>query len=138
MASNDAFLAVLQMGTYAIPLSGDSDGVFYEIVSDPIASVSVALSGEGVVNKLKGRKAVITVSAKPHEPAHRVLRLIAAAQQATPGGVPLPGFAADGSSAQVATWKGGAMTQEPSLRTGSEQEVATATFEVWGYQAVQT
>ena len=138
MGANDVGLAVLQMGPYTIPLAGEEGGSFYEITPDPIATVDIALSGEGVSNKKKGGRATIVVSARPHEPAHKVLRRIALAQKATPGGVPLPGAALDASSAQVATWEGGAMTQEPNMRAGEESAVATATFVVWGYDAVQS
>lgn len=135
MASNDVVLAAIQLGIFSIPVSGE--GVFYNITPEPIATVGKSLSGEGVANKIKGRRASIEVAAWPHDPAHAVLRAIALAQKATPGGVPLPGGAVDASSSQVATWTGGVLTQEPQFRAGEESEVATATFEVWGFNAVQ-
>lgn len=131
MATNDLGLCTVQLGAFTFA------GVIASITFDPIASVNATVTGGGVANKLKGRKATITLTVFPHEPGHATARALVTAWQASPVGVPLAGVAINGSSREVARWEGGAPVQPADMQLVEETEAATFSFEVWGSSVVQ-
>lgn len=136
MSVNSVTGAVLQLGPYSIPLSGED--VVWDIEPDDRAEVTPSVNGDSVVNRIPSRMGTLTIMPNPTHPAHAILRRIVLDDDLAGGRLSLAGFAQDTSSAQFATWSGATITKAANTRAAQTVQDGTWTVRLTGLRQYQS